>query len=156
MFERALPLSLNGPTCMQRIRPDLDIILDILKAVTEAQPHSTFAVSLLHQYQERGGLSKKQLQGLYGKALKTGTIPAQKMATLEAIILKKHTKERSELPEAKPLYEKDVKTGELIDALLRKYPNHKRVLFLKSRYDINEPLIPAEITELEKFRKLLL
>jgi hypothetical protein len=141
---------------MQRIRPDVDIILDILQAVTEAQPHSSFAQSLLHQYQERGGLSKKQLQGLYSKAQKIKTITPNKLATLEAIILKKPTKERSELPASTPLYQKDEHTGKMIRELLDKYPQHKRVLFLRSKFDNNEPLSPAEMTELEKFRKLLL
>jgi hypothetical protein len=49
--------------CMQRLKPDVDIVLDILKAVLEAQPLSSFTQSLLHQYVERGGLSKKQLEG---------------------------------------------------------------------------------------------
>jgi hypothetical protein len=141
---------------MQRIRPDVDIILDILQAVTEAQPHSSFAHSLLHQYQERGGLCKKQLQGLYSKAQKIKTITPNKLATLEAIILKKPTKERSELPASTPLYQKDEHTGKMIQELLDKYPQHKRVLFLRSKFDNNEPLNPAEMTELEKFRKLLL
>lgn len=55
---------------MNRIKPDVDVIMDVLKAVVEAQPGSTFAQSLLNQYQERGGLSKKQLQGLLNKAEK--------------------------------------------------------------------------------------
>ena len=141
---------------MQRIRPDVDIILDVLQAVTVAEPHSSFAQSLLHQYQERGGLSKKQLQGLYGKAQKIKTITPNKLATLEAIILKKHTKERSALPANAPLYKKDEQTGNLIRDLLDKYPLHKRILFLRSKYDNNEPLNSSEMTELEKFKKLLL
>jgi hypothetical protein len=140
---------------MRRIRPDVDIILDILKAVTGAQPHSTFAHSLLQQYQERGGLSKKQLEGLYGKAQKIGSIPVNKLATLEAIILKKPAKHRSELPAATPLYTKDEETGKTIAAILDKFPQHKRVLFFKSKYDNNELLSSAEKTELLKFGKLL-
>ena len=54
---------------MIRLNPDVDIVLDILEAVVEAQPLSSFAKSIHHQYIERGGLSKKQLEGLY-KALK--------------------------------------------------------------------------------------
>lgn len=140
---------------MQRLKPDVDIILDILKAVTSAQPHSGFAQSLLQQYQERGGLSKKQLEGLYGKALKVDTIPVNKLATLEAIILRKHEKQKSDLPAATPLYVKDEETGRIIAALLAKYPAHKRVLFLKSKYDNNEILTSAETTDLQKFNKLL-
>ena len=140
---------------MQRLKPEVDIVLDILQAVAEAQPENTFAQSILHQYKERGGLSKKQLQGLYAKAQKVPTIPVNKLATLEAIILRKHAKERSVLPASTPLYNKDEKTGEMINAILAKYPQHKRVLFFRSKYDNNEVLSATEIAELEKFSKLL-
>ena len=140
---------------MQRLKPEVDIVLDILKAVLQAQPLSSFTASLLKQYEERGGLSKKQLEGLYSKAQKISTIPVGKLATLEAIILRKHSKHKSELPETTPLYEKDEETGKMIDAILAKYPEHKRVLFLKSKYDNNEILQPAEKTDLQKFVRLL-
>lgn len=140
---------------MQRLKPDVDIVLDVLKAVLEAQPMSSFTQSLLHQYQERGGLSKKQLQGLHSKAIKVNTIPANKLATLEAIIMKKPNRYKSALPQAEPLYTKDEKTGELLQSILAKYPQHKRVLFFKSKYDNNEVLLPAEMAELQKFSKLL-
>lgn len=140
---------------MNRIKPDVDIILDILKAVLEAQPLSSFTQSLLNQYQERGGLSKKQLEGLYGKATKVKSIPPGKLATLEAIILRKHSKHKSELPANTPLYVRDDKAGEMIAAILTKYPDHKRVLFFKTKYDNNEILSPADISELGKFYKLL-
>ena len=140
---------------MQRIKPDVDVVLDILKAVVEAQPDSSFANSLLQQYQERGGLSKKQLQGLYGKAAKIKNIPPQKLATLEAIIMKKPTRYKSALPGSAPLYEKDEKVGNILSAILAKYPQHKRVIFFKSKYDNNEVLSAAELAELEKFSKLL-
>lgn len=140
---------------MRRIRPDVDIVLDILKEVAAAFPENNFAQSILFQYQEKGGLSKKQLQGLYGKASAIKTISPGKLATLEAIILKKHIKERSPLPALSPLYVKDGETGKLIDALLVKYPQHKRVLFLKAKYDNNEALSIAETDELKKFSKLL-
>jgi hypothetical protein len=62
---------------------------------------------------------------------------------------------RSELPEIKPLYEKDESVGETIDAILAKYPQHKRVLFFQSKYLNNEQLAPAEITELNRFKNIL-
>jgi len=133
----------------------VDIVLDVLKAVAEAQPHSEFVQSILRQYQERGGLSKKQLEGLYGKAQKIKSIPPGKLATLEAIILKKHTKSRSELPAVTPLYQKDTVTGELIESILKQFPSHKRVLYLKSKYDNNEVLSTIELSELTRFSKLL-
>ena len=140
---------------MQKLKPDVDIILDILNAVLEAQPLSLFTQSLLRQYQERGGLSKKQLEGLFGKAAKIKAIPAGKLATLEAIILKRPTRDKSALPATEPMYKKDEAAGKMIDSILAKYPEHKRVLFLKVKYDNNEVLTPADIDELKKFSKLI-
>jgi hypothetical protein len=93
---------------------------------------------------------------LYSKAGKIKTIPANKLATLEAVILKRPTRYKSSLPENAPLYSKDAATGRLIDAILEKYPQHKRVLFFKVKYDNNELLSTSETTELERFYKLLL
>jgi hypothetical protein len=141
---------------MQRKKSDVDIVLDILKETLAANPTSTFIASLLHQYQERGGLSKKQLEGLHHKASKVNTIAAGKLATLEAIILKKFTKHKSALPQPTPLFIKDETTGKLITEILEKYPQHKRVLFLKNKYDNNEPFAVTETEELKRFYKLLI
>jgi hypothetical protein len=141
---------------MQRKKPDVDIVLDILKETLQYNPSSTFVSSLLYQYQERGGLSKKQLEGLYHKASKVESIPPGKMATLQAIILKKPMKHRSPLPSPTPLYTKDETWGKLIEEILQKYPQHKRVLFLKNRYDNNEPLSLPETEELKRFHKILI
>ena len=140
---------------MYRKKPDVDIIHEVLQAALLAYPGSSFIQSLAFQYQERGGLSKKQLEGLYSKAVKIKTMPPKWLATLEAEILKKPTRYKSAPPSPKPLYTKDESLGQIIVSILEKYPQHKRVLFLKSKYDHNEPLSPAEIAELEKFNKLL-
>jgi len=141
---------------MQRKKPEVDIIKDVLKASREAYPNSSFVQSLSLQYEERGGLSKKQLEGLYKKAEKIRSMPPNWLATLEAEILKRPTRFKSTPPLPKPLYEKDEKTGIIIDSILKKYPQHKRVLFFQSKYQNNESLSGAEIAELEKFQKLLL
>ena len=140
---------------MNRLKPDVDIVLDILKAVLAAQPLSAFTQSLLHQYQERGGLSRKQLEGLFQKALGIPSVPPNKLATLEAIILKKPQRYKSALPATEPLYKKDEEAGKIINDILQKYPQHKRVLFLKSKYENNEVLSTIELSELQKFSKLL-
>lgn len=140
---------------MDRKKPDVDVISDVLKLTLAAFPDSIFIQSLSHQYIERGGLSKKQLEGLYNKAVKLKNIPAAKLSTLEAIILKKPTRYKSSLPAPAPLYKKDTRQGELITAILEKFPQHKRVLFLKTKYDNNEILSSSEVTELEKFYKML-
>jgi hypothetical protein len=140
---------------MYRKKIDVDVISDVLKALMEAQPHSTFVQSLFKQYQERGGLSKKQLEGLYNKALKVSSIPDNKLATLEAVILKRPTRYKSTPPPPKPMYEKDERIGQMMEAILAKYPQHKRVVFLKAKYDNNETLTPAEVLEVERFNKVL-
>jgi hypothetical protein len=135
---------------------EVNIIYDILKAMLQAQPGSVFINSLHQQYCERGGLSKKQLEGLHSKASKIEGISSSKLATLQAIINKRPTRYKSEVL-IKPAAEtKDETTGKILEAILEKYPQHKRVLFLQSKYNNNEVLAPAEITEIQKFGKLLL
>jgi hypothetical protein len=140
---------------MNRIDPDIDIIADLLKAVLKVRPEDGFCSSLLQQYQQRGGLSKKQLEGLLGKATKfTETTPG-KLATLEAIIKKKHSNHRSEAsePAAPPI--NDDESLQLIAQILEKYPGHKRVLLFKMKVDKQELLIASEKEELQKFARVL-
>jgi hypothetical protein len=134
----------------------MDILLDILKEMVKAHPDSVFVNSLYQQYCNRGGLSKKQLEGLHSKALKTANIPQGKLATLEAIIKKKPTRERAAATTTAPLPTRDEAVGKMLTDILAKYPQHKRVLFLQSKYDNNENIAAIEIAELQKFRKLLL
>ena len=141
---------------MDRKKPGVDVVKDLLVLALEAYPDSTFIRSLSFQYEERGGLSKKQLEGLYRKAAKIKTIPTAKLATLEAMILKRPNRYKSDLPENTPLYTRDSKTEQLIHDILGKYPEHKRVLFFRAKFDNNEILSPVEIAELERFHKLLL
>jgi hypothetical protein len=134
---------------------DVDVIRDVLEQTEIAFPASTFVKSIHQQYLNRGGLSKKQLEGLYQIAQKVNTISPGKLSTLEAIILKKPTRYKSEKPAPAPLYKKNEVQGKMIEGILEKYPQHKRVLFLKVKYDNNEILNSTEIGELERFYKLL-
>jgi hypothetical protein len=140
---------------MQKQKSQVDIINEILELCILAYPVSSFVISLYKQYQQRGSLSKKQLEGLYSKTAEIKDIPAGKLATLEAVIKKMPTRYRSELPENKPLFEKDEIVGQLIDEILAKYPQHKRVLFLRAKYNNNETLTAVDIAELKKFKQLL-
>jgi len=140
---------------IQKKNSDIDIVNEVLEACIMAYPVSSFVISIYQQYQKRGSLSKKQLQGLHGKASAIKDYPATKLATLEAIIKKMPTRFKSELPETKPLYEKEKLAGEIIEAILAKYPQHKRVLFLQSKYNNNEPLSATETDELKKFKQIL-
>jgi hypothetical protein len=140
---------------MFRKKIDVDVVKDILEAARAAFPNSVFIQSLSQQYEERGGLSKKQLEGLYKKAESIQDLPVGKLATLEALILKRPTRFKSAPPAPKPLYSKDERVGEMINAILAKYPLHKRVIFFQNKYNNNESLNATEIAELEKFQKLL-
>lgn len=136
-------------------KPKLDIINMLLEDCIMAFPISSFVISIYQQYQRRGWLSKKQLQGLYDKAAKINGVLPGRLAALESIIKKMPTREKSELPENTPMFVKDEASGKLIEDILTKYPQHKRVLFLKAKYDNNEPLSATDVAELKKFHQLL-
>jgi hypothetical protein len=136
---------------MQQNKPKLDIINMLLEDCIMAFPVSSFVISIYQQYQRRGWLSKKQLQGLYDKASKINGVLPGRLAALESIIKKMPTRQKSELPENAPLFEKDEAAGKLIEEILAKYPQHKRVLFLKAKYDNNEILSATDVSELKKF-----
>ena len=140
---------------MKTKKPGIDIINDVLEDCIMAYPVSSFIISLYKQYQQRGSLSKKQLQGLHSKASKIENISISKLGTLEAIIKRMPTRYKSELPPPTPLFEKDKNAGMLIEEILTKYPHHKRVLYLKLKYDNNELLSVLEMSELKKFKQLI-
>lgn len=144
-------------TCvMYKKKPGIDIIARILEALYTHNPDALFVMSLMHQYEERGSLSKKQLEGLLQKAAKVPDMPASWLGTLEAIILKMPTRYRSAVETNTPVYAKDEAAGALLKAILDKYPQHKRVLYLLSKYENNDVLSADELTEIKKFHKLLL
>lgn len=141
---------------MQRKKPDVDVIMDILRDFRKAFPESGYIIALMNSYIERGFLTRKQMEELYNKAKEVNALPVNRLATLEAEIKKRPERFRTAPPPPAPLYSRDEKTGKMISDILEKFPQHKRVLFLKTKYDNNEPLSPAEITELEKFVRMLL
>ncbi len=140
---------------MHRITPDLDIILDILKESLAAYPTSKFVESLLYQYQERGSLSKKQLEGLFSKASNVKSLSPGKLATLEAIILKMPNREKAPAAVTVPKPAKNNLLENQLTEILAKYPQHKRVLFIKLKFDNNEAVSTLEKSEVERFHKLL-
>ena len=140
---------------MKSKKPAIDIVNDLLEDCILAYPVSSFIISLYKQYQQRGSLSKKQLQGLHSKASKIENVSTSKLGTLEAIIKRMPTRYKSELPPPTPLFEKDKNAGMLIEEILTKYPHHKRVLYLKLKYDNNELLSAIEMSELKKFKQLI-
>ena len=134
----------------------LDIIDKILDACYQHNPNALFIMSLMHQYEERGSLSKKQLQGLHQKALKVKDMPANWLATLEATILKMPTRYKTPAQAGKPLFQKNENINNIIAAILLKYPQHKQVLLLQTKINKNEQLTTNELNDLKRFEKLLL
>lgn len=132
-----------------------DVLLSILAEMKTLHPGSAFVESLYQQYCNRGGLSKKQLEGLLEKVQRSPGIATGKIATLQAIILKKPTRERSKpsINAAPP--PKDLSTGLLLQDILDRYPGHKRVLFLQSKYQPTDILTTQEKEEIKKFHQLL-
>ena len=136
---------------------EIDVVDKVLEHCYRELKMDHFIMSLMHQYEERRSLSKKQLQGLYYKAEKVKDMPANLLATLEAKILKMPNRFKSEV--IKNVEKEDNKneaTSSLIQSILDKYPAHKRVLFFQSKFNHNEELTTAELKELEKFAKALL
>jgi hypothetical protein len=136
-------------------KPNVDVVQDILNETHAAHPTSEFVKSLMLHYEKWGTLSKKQMEGLHSKASKIASIAPNKLATMEAILLKMPDRFKSKPRFPTPLYKKNEAAEELILDILFKYPSHKRVLFLKAKQDGNEVLTPADLTELEKFHRLL-
>jgi len=141
---------------MYKAKPGIDIIAKVLDALYRHNPDALFVMSLMHQYEERGSLSKKQLQGLLAKAQKVPGIPGNWLGTLEAIILKMPTRYKPVDPVTiTPVYQKDEMVGKMLEAILNKYPQHKPALHLKNRYEKNNPLTAAELEQLKGFLKAL-
>jgi hypothetical protein len=142
---------------MNKSTNEIDIILDILKKSLEMFPDSVFLNSLFNQYRERGSLSKKQLEGLHSKASKIKDFPVGKLATLQAIILRKPNRYKSEISMALPIIpQADTNTNLMVEEILNKYPQHKRVLYFKMKMDKKDILTALEHEELKKFHKLIM
>lgn len=141
---------------MQKNKKPIDIIGKVLQACYEHDTDSLFIMSLMHQYEERGSLSKKQIAGLCSKAKTVEGIQPAWIGTLEAIMLKMPTRYKSSAEKITPVFQKNIAATELIESILEKYPQHKRVLYLQTKNNHHEPITPAEMDELRKFYQVLL
>ena len=135
---------------------EINIILSILETLKEHNPNSAFISSLHQQFCNRGGLSKKQLEGLYAKATQSKIITTAKLATLEAIIKKKPTRYKSEKIKTIAVEQRDESILQTLEAILNKFPQHKMALFLQSKFKHNDPLSETEVAEIKRLGKVLL
>ena len=140
---------------MYRKKPDVDVLNDVILLAMDHYPDNAFLKGLYRQYHDLGGLSRKQMEGLLGKAEKVPGITDAQKATLAAEIRKKPQRFRSEAPTHSPIYEKDENAGKLIADILERYPEHRMVKILRQKTEKMEPLKAVERQELERFHRLL-
>ena len=140
---------------MYRKKPDVDVLNDVILLAMDHYPDNAFLKGLYRQYHDLGGLSRKQMEGLLGKAEKVPGITDAQKATLAAEIRKKPKRFRSEAPTHSPIYEKDENAGKLIADILERYPEHRMVKILRQKIEKMEPLTAVERQELERFHRLL-
>ena len=137
----------------------IDVVDKLLSLCYAHNKDALFIMSLMHQYEERGSLSKKQLQGLLLKAQKIKEIPAHQIAAVEAIVLKMPTRDKTPVQKTTPAHtgaEAQITAAiAQTEQILAVYPSHKQVLLLRSKLMSNQPLTPQEQTDLTKFVKIL-
>ena len=144
------------PTFIAMPKNGPDIIDKILDACYQSNKDALFIMSLMHQYEDRGFLTRKQLQGLYYKAEKVPELAPGLLATLQATIDKLPVREKQ--PQKVTLKEavKDEASLQLIHEILQHYPQHKAVLAWQHKLSQQHELSATEITELKKLHKLLM
>lgn len=139
---------------MENKKQGIDIVNEVLEACILAYPVSSFIISLYKQYISRGWLTKKQLEGLHSKAQNIKGLAPGKLAAVEALINKMPTRYKSEAPASTaPIYQKDENVGKMIETILAKAPQHKRVLFFQTKYQNNETLSATELADLKRFNE---
>lgn len=141
---------------MLKKKQGIDVIDKVLEACYAANKDALFIMSLMHQYEDRGFLTKKQLEGLHSKASKINDMPAGWLATIAANISKLPTRDKTPITTIKATVVEDEKMLLQLQAILAKYPQHKTVLALQAKYNKDKKLTTTETAELEKFYKLLI
>ena len=138
----------------------IDVIDKLLSLCYAHNKDALFIMSLMHQYEERGSLSKKQLEGLLLKAQKIKEIPAHQIAAVEAIVLKMPTRDKTPVQKTTPgINEAQAQIAASLaqtDQILAVYPSHKQVLLLRSKLLSHQSLTPQEQADLTKFVKILI
>ena len=135
----------------------VDVIDKVLEACYQYNKDALFVMSLMHQYEERGSLSKKQLEGLVAKARKVPDMPVGWLAAIEAIILKMPTRDKTPVDLNKnEVSDPFVKWIDQCKAILQRYPEHKRVVYFDALLQQRKPLSAIEQQELDKFYRLLI
>lgn len=133
-----------------------DIISKVLELCYEHNKDALFTMSLMHQYEERGWLTRKQLEGLHNKASKIKDINPALLATLQATINKMPVRDKTPVVTTVKPDEKSDNINKQVQQILEKYPQHKAILNFQHKLKNKIELTPNEITQLNKLHKLLL
>ncbi len=142
---------------MEKKKKGPDVIDKILEACYQANKDALFTMSLMHQYEDRGFLTKGQLEGLFNKASMVKDMPTAWLATLEATIAKLPTRDKTPIIKlANLIPKKDIEIENKLLQILEKYPQHKAVLGLQLKFEKQNELLAIEKKEVEKFYDLLI
>lgn len=141
---------------MVQKKQGIDIINKVLEACYAVDKDSLFLMSFMHQYEDRGFLTKKQLQGLHSLASKLHEINPGWLATIEATISKLPNRDKSPITKKYVSVSEDKNTAQQLLDILSRYPQHKAVLLLQSKFKKEHSLNAAETASLQKFYKLLM
>ncbi len=141
---------------MEIKKGSLDFVEKVLTACYNSNKDDLFVMSLMHQYEERGFLTKGQLQGLFYKAEKVADLPTGLLATLEATIIKLPTREKKNTPIVITEVKKDEETEKRINQILGKYPQHKAVIGFQNNFNKYDKLSSSEKLELDRIYKMLI
>jgi hypothetical protein len=140
---------------MENKKGNIDCVEKVLTACYNSNKYDLFVMSLMHQYEERGFLTKGQLQGLFYKAEKIENLPTGLLATLQATISKLPTREKKNAPIVINQVKKDEEIENKLNEILAKYPQHKAVIGLQNNFNKYEKLSSTEKLELNKIYTLL-
>ena len=141
---------------MEKKKDSIDFVEKILTICYNNNKNDLFGMSLMNQYEDRGFLTKGQLQGLFYKAEKVEDLQPGLLATLQATLSKLPTKIKSEKPEIITEVKRDVETENKLKNILDKFPQHKAIIGLQNNFNKFDKLTSAEKLELDRFYKLLI
>lgn len=134
----------------------IDVIDKLLNACYQHNKDALFVMSLMYQYEERGSLSRKQLEGLLHKARKFEEIPVGLIAAVEAIVLRMPVRQKSETPILKDTPQTLFQVQEkLVNEILACYPTHRQVLIYRQKLSLKQELDNTEFATLQRFHKKL-
>jgi hypothetical protein len=140
---------------MNKKKQGPDIIDKLLEACYNHNKDALFTMSLMHQYEARGWLTKKQLQGLHNKASKIKDLPIGLLATLEATINKMPNRDKTPIDTINPSAKTNPNVLHWMENILLKYPQHKTVLALKAKLNKEKELSATDSATIEKIFKAM-